>query len=119
MKKASWAKKIRKYCEDAGTYAPQYEDVITSLAAILEKRDAADEEYIRLGGKPVIEYTNKGGATNLTKHPALVLWNELNSSALPYWRDLGLTPSAFKKLGDAPKKERVSALAKALESLEG
>ena len=47
-----------------------------------------------------MKHTNKGGNTNLVKNPALVIINECNQQALAYWRDLGLTPSGFKKLGN-------------------
>lgn len=65
------------------------------------------------------EYTNKAGATNLTKNPLLVLWDDLNKSALAYWRELGLTPSSYKKItGAAPETARPGGLAAALSSLE-
>ncbi len=119
MKKMTWKKRIRDDCIRAGTYAEWCESIIDTLAAILEKRDAAEEQYKQLKSLPIIVHTNKAGAANPTKNPALVLWNDLNTTALAYWRDLGLTPSAFRKLtGDAPKKERISGLAAALKSLE-
>lgn len=119
MKKAAWKKKIKNDCVQAGTYAEWCDSIIDTLAAILEKRDAAETQYIQLKSLPIIIHTNKAGAANPTKNPALVMWNDLNTSALAYWRDLGLTPSAFRKLtGDAPKKERISGLAAALKSLE-
>lgn len=119
MKKTAWKKRIRDDCIQAGTYAEWCESIIDTLAAILEKRDAAEEQYKQLKSLPIIVHTNKAGAANPTKNPALVLWNDLNTTALAYWRDLGLTPSAFRKLtGDAPKKERISGLAAALKSLE-
>ena len=46
----------------------------------------------------VITHTNKAKQTNLTKNPLLVAMMELNAQALSYWRDLGLTPSGYKKL---------------------
>ena len=119
MKKAAWKKKIKNDCVQAGTYAEWCDSIIDTLAAILEKRDAAETQYIQLKSLPIITHTNKAGAVNPVKNPALVMWNDLNTSALAYWRDLGLTPSAFRKLtGGAPKKERISGLAAALKSLE-
>lgn len=119
MTKAGWKRKIKKACVQAGTYAEWCDNVIDTLAAILEKRDAAEEQYRQTKSHPVIMHTNKAGATNLVKNPTLVMWNDLNTSALAYWRDLGLTPSAFRKLtGDAPQKEKRSGLAEALRSLE-
>lgn len=42
----------------------------------------------------------------MTKNPLLVMWDEQNKTALAYWRELGLTPSSYKKLtGEGAKKE--------------
>lgn len=106
MEKKKWKTKIKSACKKAGTYQPFFDSVIESLAGILEKRDEAEEEYLKMGASPIIEYTNKGGSTNPTKNPALVLWDELNKSALAYWRDLGLTPAGLKKLNEDGLKEK-------------
>lgn len=106
MNKASWRKKIRAACEGAGTYRPFFDPVIDSLAEILEKRDDALKHYEESGGEPVVIHTNKGGNANMAKNPCLVLWNELNSAALHYWRDLGLTPSGLKKINESALTEK-------------
>lgn len=106
MEQKKWKNKIKKACRDAGTYQPYFDHVIDTLAAILEKRDEAEAQYIKLGSKPVITYTNKGGNSNPAKNPCLVLWDDLNKSALSYWRDLGLTPAGLKKLNDEALKEK-------------
>lgn len=119
MKKRTWSKRIKECCIEAGTYEPYFDNVIESLAEILEKRDEAEETYIKSGGKAIIKYTNKGGATNAVVNPALSLWDNLNKTALTYWRELGLTPSGYKKIkGDKPREEEVSGLAAALASIE-
>lgn len=64
----------------------------------MEKRDTANDVFMNSGGNPVISHTNKGGNTNIVKNPALVMVMELNTQALSYWRDLGLTPSGLRKL---------------------
>lgn len=118
MKSSTWKSRIKKACKEAGTYEPCFDNVIKTLAEILEKRDEAAEQYAALGSQPIISYTNKGGATNPTKNPALVLWDDLNKSALAYWRDLGLTPAGLKKIkGDQPEPKRESALAAALKEM--
>lgn len=118
MKKGAWKNRIIAACIDAGTYEPHFDHVIITLAEILEKRDEAAKEYKRLGSQPIVEHTNKGGATNLTKNPALVVWDELNKSALAYWRDLGLTPAGLKKIkGDQPEIKKESALERALREM--
>ena len=107
MTKAEWKEKIIRACEEAGTYQPFFDDIINTLATIMEIRDSALEQYEKSGGNPVVVYTNKTGQTNLVKNPALAVINEQNQQALSLWRDCGLTPSGFKKLngGTIPKKE--------------
>lgn len=68
----------------------------------------------------MIKYTNKGGATNMVENPLLALWDNLNKSALAYWRDLGLTPAGLKRIDDsAMKKKKKDSLAEALRELGG
>ena len=55
--------------------------------------DCEEEELI-------IEQTNKSGFTNKVKNPAFSVWDDLNKSALIYWRDLGLTPAGLKKINE-------------------
>lgn len=97
-KRGKWKKEIIRACEEAGTYEPYYDNVINTLAVIMEIRDAAAKQYKESGGEPVISYTNKGGYENLVENPALTIINKQNQQALAYWRDLGLTPAGFKKL---------------------
>ena len=120
MTAKQWKNRIKQQLSALGQTEKAYDSVISTLADILEQRDAVYQQYIDGGCEPVREYTNKGGATNMTKNPLLVLWDDLNKSALAYWRELGLTPSSYKKMtGDAPKKEKGGGLAEALKSLEG
>ncbi len=117
MEQKKWKNKIKKACRNAGTYQPYFDHVIDSLASILEKRDEAEAQYIESGSLPVVEYTNKGGATNMSKNPALVLWDELNKSALGYWRDLGLTPAGLKKLNEDALKEKQAGFSDLLKDI--
>lgn len=107
MNRGEWEKRIKKMAKDAGTYRPCFDEAIRTLAGMLENRDIAEEEYKRLGSKPVIKYTNKGGSTNPTKNPLLVVVDDLNKTALSYWRDLGLTPAGLKKLKEDALKDTV------------
>lgn len=107
MNRAEWATKIEQSCRDAGTYQPYFGDIIGTLAGIMENRDIAQEQFEESGGLAVIEHTNQGGNTNVVKNPALVMVNDLNATALAYWRDLGLTPKGFtamQKGGFKPKE---------------
>ena len=109
MTKAEWKDKIITACKEAGTYQPFFDDVINTLAAIMEIRDSAVIKYEESGSEPVIKHTNKGGHENIVKNPALAIINEQNQQALSYWRDLGLTPSGFKKLnGEAVKPKETT-----------
>lgn len=120
MTAARWKSKIKKNTIKAGTYKDYFEPIIATLADILEQRDAAKEQFIASGGGCVIKYTNKGGATNPAKNPFLLVWDDLNASALAYWKELGLTPASFKKMTGttAPAEEKPSGLAAALKAIE-
>ena len=120
MTATKWKNLIKRQLSALGQTEKAYDSVISTVADILEQRDAVYQEYIDTGCEPVREYTNKGGNTNLTKNPLLVLWDDHNKTALAYWRELGLTPSSYKKMtGDAPKKKKGGGLAEALKSIEG
>lgn len=119
MTKSKWKDLIISQMLALDIQKDAYNPAIETLAGILEQRDKTFKEFKTSGGRSVIEYTNKGGSTNMTKNPLLVLWDDLNKSALAYWRELGLTPSSYKKMtGDTPKKEKPGGLAAALASLE-
>lgn len=102
----TWERKITKACKEAGTYEPFFKLVIKQLSQIMEMRDNAMKQFKASGGQPVVAHTNKGGATNIVKNPALQVINECNQQALAYWRDLGLTPSGFRKLSGKDIKEK-------------
>lgn len=109
MKKEAWKEEIREASEAAGTYRPYFDSIIDTLAGIMEMRDDAAEKFAATGGNTVVAHTNKGGATNIVKNPALVVILDCNAQALAYWRDLGLTPSGLKKINEKamePKKQR-------------
>ena len=119
MTKTRWKKKILAACGEVGTYRPAFEPVIDTLAETLQRRDEVAAEYKKLGACPVIEYTNKGGSTNLCKNPLLIQWDDLNKSALAYWRDLGLTPAGLKKIDENAMRPKVNdPLGAALADLE-
>lgn len=100
MNKLEWALRIKNASKAAGTYEAVFDDVIDTLAGILEQRDKLQEEFEQGGGDAVVSHTNRGGSTNPVKNPAVVMINDLNKTALAYWRDLGLTPAGLKRLRD-------------------
>lgn len=119
MKKNEWKRKIEEASRSAGTYRPYFDSVIDTLAETMEMRDDAREKFYASGGQTIVMHTNKGGATNIVKNPALVVVDDLNKTALAYWRDLGLTPAGLKRISDfKPTEARPkTALEKALEKL--
>ena len=120
MTKGKWLKIINAQCASLGIDTSGYERVVETLASILAQRDKTWKEWQDDGGLSVIEYTNKGGSTNKTKNPLLVLWDDLNKSALAYWKELGLTPSSYKKMtGDSSKISKgATGLAAVLAELD-
>lgn len=100
MKKKAWKSRIKKACVEAGTYKPFFDYVIDTLAGILEQRDEAAAILAEDDEKLIVEQTNKGGFTNMVKNPVFTVWDDMNKSALTYWRDLGLTPAGLKKINE-------------------
>lgn len=118
MEAKKWVTKIKRDTKRAGTYKPFFDEVIKTLASILEERDKAQETFEATGGKVIVAHTNKAGATNLEQNPALRLVNDLNRDALAYWRDLGLTPKGLKAINDqALQEQKADALTEALADL--
>ena len=118
MDKKKWKRKIKKACETAGTYQPFFDSVIDTLAGIMEMRDNAAEKFEDSGGETVIEHTNKAGATNIVKSPALVVILDCNAQALQYWAALGLTAKAYKSMtGSIEPKQNENSLEEILGSL--
>ena len=118
MEKSEWVERIKASAISAGTYRQFFDDVIDTLADILERRDIARELFAASGGNVLVNHTNKAGATNIEQNPVLRMVNELNRDALAYWRDLGLTPAGLKRIDDQSMKQRKkSALDEALSGI--
>lgn len=116
MDRKEWSERIKGACKDAGTYRTYFDSAIQILAETLEMRDDALKQFRDEGSIAVIQYTNKGGATNTVKNPLLLIIDDLSKTALAYWRDLGLTPAGLKRIGDgslkADSKPTLSAVLK-------
>lgn len=105
-------------CKDAGTYQPYFDAVIDTLADVLAMRDDAKDKFIRTGGNTVVTHTNKSGAVNIVKNPALVVIMDLNMQAITYWRELGLTAKSYKQMFGDIKQDTGASLESILASLE-
>lgn len=91
---------------EAGTYREYFDSVITSLAEILETRDQVRKYYKESGAEPVVQQTNKGGHTNIVKNPILVIYDDMNQTAMQYWKELGLTPKGLKAIDETALKSK-------------
>ena len=100
MKKRAWKSRIKKACMEAGTYKPYFDNVIDTLAGIMEIRDQAKADYDESEEGLVTAQTNKSGFTNLVKNPLFSIWEDMTKLALTYWTALGLTPAGLKKIND-------------------
>ena len=117
MDAALWRERIVDACQQAGTYQPFSNDIIDILADIMERRDIALADW-KKKKKTLVGYTNKGGNKNMVTHPQLKVAQDCESSALAYWRELGLTPSAFRKMTTTEVKiKEMDPLSKAIAEL--
>ena len=106
MNKKEWKTILESQIKYDHDYLPSFQTSIMILSEILEERDNVHDEYIKTGAKPIIEFTSDRGAVNPKPNPLLKQWQELNTSALSYLRELGLTAAGLRKLqGQIPKDE--------------
>jgi len=117
MKKDGWKRKIKGQCIEAGTYKPFFESIIDTLAGLMEARDSAYQEYLRTGGRAVIEYINTRGGIKLIRNPALGTILDCNAQALLYWQSLGLTAKSYKQICEGRQEQDGKRLEDILESL--
>lgn len=118
MTKDEWISQITASCLNVGTYLKDFDPLIATLAEILETRDIAQAEYVKKGSKPIVMKKNVKGDKNAVRNPLLDTIMTLNTQALSYWRDLGLTPSGLKKIDEkALRQEKKSGLADIVNDL--
>ena len=115
MEKSKWQNRITEQCIEIGTYRPQFDDVIDTLAMTLQKRDEVAELLGRIGEELITNCRN--GYT--VKNPLLGMLSDLNKEAVSYWRELGLTPSGLKKINEESfRKEKKKEVNSLLEKLQ-
>lgn len=121
MDRKKWKTRIKHQMNLVGTYQKSFESSIDALAEILEQRDAAYQDFLYSGGDVVVKFISDRGASNMKKNPRLQVWMDLNTQALSFWKELGLTASGLKKINETAMKEekRVSSLEQALMKLSG
>ena len=113
MRRAAWEKRIKEQIKIDAEFIPSFATTISILAEILEERDNVYAAYKEDGARPVITFTSDRGAENPKQNPLLRQWQELNTTALAYLRDLGLTAAGLRKLqGQLPEKKKSSGFSK-------
>lgn len=116
MDKAQWKTVIEGQICFEPEFANSFQTTIMILSEILEERDRVYQAYYEAGAKPVVEFTQDRGAVNLKQNPLLRQWNELNTTALSYMRDLGITPAGLRKIqGSLPKQSPSAKFSKLAE----
>lgn len=104
MTAKKWKAAIKKKMLETGVFKPAFEKTVETLADILEQRDRAYADFLDSGGEFLITKISDRGAVNAGKNPLLVIWMDLNTQALAYWRDLGLTPAGLRKIDESAVK---------------
>lgn len=99
MTRLKWRNRIIKAMTKVGTYQDSFDDVIDTLAGMLERRDML-EATLDEDTPMMIEHTNKAGATNIEQNPAIRLLNDMNRDVRQYFNELGLTPKGLKAIND-------------------
>ena len=118
VKACYWKRNLIQQCKDVDTYQESFMGAISTLAALLERRDEAYAEFVADGCRTMVERVSDRGAVNQVVNPLLKLWQELNRDALAYWRDLGLTPAGYKRLNlEAAQAKSNDGLEKILSQL--
>lgn len=121
MTERQYKNNIIKRMKALGVYKPEFLKIVDRTAALYAQRDKIEAQFAASGGDAVIKHTNKAGATNAVKNPFLTARDEVYSQLLAHERELGLTPSALKKINKASMKppKATSTLADALKALGG
>ena len=117
MRAETYEKRIIKAMKAVGTYKPEFGQAIKTLAKIYEEFDRAQEQFISTGSAFTVKNVTKTGAMNTVKNPLYRIVEELEERILAYNRELGLTPSGYKRIMNKFEKEKRSALVDALKSL--
>lgn len=117
MTKEQWVERITSDCKSANTYKLYFDSVIDTLAQILEMRDTIHQQFVDEGSQAtIIVTTDRSGKENVHKNPLISMETELNSQALKYWIELGLTAAGLKKLNVQEQDGSLEDLLKAFSN---
>lgn len=119
MNKQKWRETIVQACVDAKTYKPYFDSVIDTLAQILETRDLIHKQFVEEGCQiTIIKKTDRSQQENTYKNPLVVMETDLNTQALKYWIELGLTSKSLKSIQNSLSDDgvRIEDLLSTLEN---
>lgn len=110
MKKEEWKKRLEDQIRAEGLYKSSFDITIEILSEILEERDEVYRQYLKKR-EAVVDVTTDRGSVNKRPNPLLNQWKDLNSSALQYIKELGLSPAGAKKIkGETPAESKPNGL---------
>lgn len=115
-----YIKTITKQMKALGIYKKEFSLTIEMAAKMMVDYDIAVTKFEKSGGNIIVSHTNKANQTNAVKNPFYLAIESLRIDILSYMKELGLTPSALKKINEKGlgNKKNTSPLAKALKQLE-
>lgn len=110
MQVPRWKMKIKNACQLVGTYNEAFDCSITKLAELLEEYDKAKSIY-------ATEFDSTPITKNGKKAPPLQVMEDLNRDIIQYFRELGLTASGLKKIGETNQPVQKSAFSEMMDKL--
>ncbi len=114
LKKDTLTEQTRRYMKKLGVYRPEYDQIVTIYAGLLEEYRRLDEQFRKSGCKVSTE-TSDG---NEKKAAIVGTLENLRKDILQYSDRLCINPRAMKEFEREPEKAE-SALDKALKELSG
>ena len=93
--------KIRNVLTGLGIYREEFEWEIQMLAELFIRREQTKEQFRKSGGAVIIKQTNKGGNSYAVKNPLLTEIDFVEKRIIELAKELGLTPTAIKKINEA------------------
>lgn len=118
MTKKQYVNAITKDMQNLNIYREEYALLVETLAQTCAFRDKNMAEWEESGFQMAIEYTNKAGATNISKSPYYLNNLQFNEQILKYCKELCLSPSGISKLGN-PTTEEKDQLEELMEEFSG
>ena len=118
MKEKAWRSKIKKLMLEHGIDALVDSPAVGDAARAAAAADAAWEQFVESGGKPVLEQPNSNGHVVLKKNPLLLAWADMKSVTLAHWRELCLTPKSYRQSVGEVRKDPAADFIEAIEAIE-